>query len=201
MSNKMDEKDFALEEYKTLRKEILDKMDRNYKTLGLGVGGITVLFGLAFQYQVYELFFVLPLFILANAYRYRAEKTAIIIAGEYIRKIENSIYRKDSTTNKNVEDKLFGDMGWENYLNRAGRRKDYEPFAHTGDLIFGGLYVICILGMWNYNQNISLNIPSTDIQLYIPSVLIILSINLIYIIIGIFFWNILSKIKQMKLKW
>ncbi|MCD4809747.1 MAG: hypothetical protein K8R17_07600 [Methanosarcinales archaeon] len=83
--------DFALEEYKTLRKEILDKMERSYKTLSLGVGGITVILGFVFEYKIYELFFVLPFLILANSYRYRAETKAIINAGSYIKKIENSV--------------------------------------------------------------------------------------------------------------
>ena len=100
--------DFALEQYKTLRKEILDKMGLSYRTLSLGVGGITVILGFVFEYKIYELFFVLPLLILANSYRYRAETKCIINAGTYIMKIENSIYRKNSKVNKYNKDKIFG---------------------------------------------------------------------------------------------
>jgi len=145
--------DFALEEYKTLRKEILDKMERSYKTLSLGVGGITVILGFVFEYKIYELFFVLPFLILANSYRYRAETKAIINAGSYIKKIENSIYRKDSTANKSNKDKIFGDMGWENYLESDNKRQIYKPHEHAADIIFASLYSMCIIGAFVYNKN------------------------------------------------
>jgi hypothetical protein len=43
---------FALEEYKSLREEILSKMERNFRILSLGVGGITVILGFVFQYKI-----------------------------------------------------------------------------------------------------------------------------------------------------
>ncbi|RXA20858.1 hypothetical protein EQO05_03835 [Methanosarcina sp. MSH10X1] len=88
-----DKESFALEEYKSLRGEILDKMEKDFRTLSLGVGGITVILGFVFQYEIYELFYILPLLIAANAYRYKAETASILNAGEYICRLENSIYR------------------------------------------------------------------------------------------------------------
>ena len=142
------EMDFALEEYKTLRKEILDKMERSYKILSLGVGGIAVILGFVFGYEIYELFFVLPWLILANAHLYRGETNAIINAGTYIKKIENSIYKKD-----------FGDMGWENYLEKRNKRKIYKPHKHAAYIIFGSLYVMCIIGVFECNKNLLEIVP------------------------------------------
>ena len=83
------EKEFAFEEYKTLRAEISKKMDNHYKILNLGVGGITVLFGLCFQFKIDQLFIVLPFLIIANNYLYKAETIAIINAGNYQDKYSN----------------------------------------------------------------------------------------------------------------
>jgi hypothetical protein len=38
-----EKEDFALEEYKNLRNEILTKMDKCFQILSFGVGGITVI--------------------------------------------------------------------------------------------------------------------------------------------------------------
>ena len=143
-----DKKEFALEEYKTLREEISSKMSNHYKILSLGVGGITVIFGAIFKLKLYELFFVLPFLIFANAYLYKAETHAMINAGSYIKKIENCLYRNKSNSNINRWDKAFGDMGWENYLKRG----IYKPFEYAADIIFGSLYIMSVIGAWNYNQ-------------------------------------------------
>ncbi len=143
--------DFVLEEYKSLREEILAKMEKNFKTLCLGVGGITVILGFVFEYDINELFFVLPLLIVANAYRYKAETASILNAGEYIRKIENSIYRQNSSFSECDTDKAFGDLGWENYLQKDGKRKIYRPHGYTADIIFGSLYFLCVIESWERN--------------------------------------------------
>lgn len=143
--------DFLLKEYISLREEILEKMERNFKTLSLGVGGITVILGFVFKYEINELFFILPLLIFANAYRYRAENDAILNAGEYIQKIENSIYRLNSRSNKCENDYVFGDLGWETYLKKNKKRYLYKPHVYTSDIIFGSLYFICTYESWNRN--------------------------------------------------
>jgi len=169
--------DFALEEYKTLRKEILDKMERSYKTLSLGVGGIAVILGFVFEYKIYELFFVLPWIILANSYRYSAETNAIINAGTYIKKIENYIYRKDSTVtaNKCTKYNISGDMGWENYLENENKRKIYKPHKYAADIIFASLYFMCIIGAFGYNKDL--------LETFLLNIVI-----LFYIVVGLLFW-------------
>jgi hypothetical protein len=138
------EKDsFAVEEYKALREEILNKMEKCYTTLGLGVGGITVILGYVFQFHVYELFFVLPILIYANASRSKAETAAVLNAGDYICKIENSIYRQNSNLDRCDNDNVFGHLGWENYLRIEGKRKNYWAHVYTVDIILGSLYLLC----------------------------------------------------------
>lgn len=43
-------------EYKALRDEILNKMDKQYKIIGLGVGGISILLSFALKEGYYPLF-------------------------------------------------------------------------------------------------------------------------------------------------
>jgi hypothetical protein len=49
--------------------------------------------------------------IFANSYLYKAETQAVVNIGEYLCKIENSIYRKDSCSSKCAVDQVFGDLG------------------------------------------------------------------------------------------
>ena len=163
--------DFALEEYKSLRKEISETIGRGDKTLSLGVGGITVILGFVFEYEIYELFFVLPFLIIANAYRYKADADAIINAGAYIKKIEDSIYRKNSTHPKS-EENVFKYMGWENNIER----KIYKPHEYAADIIFASLYFMCIIGAWQLNKAQLENIPIGTL------------IIAFYVILGWFFW-------------
>jgi hypothetical protein len=134
------EKEFMLEEYRTLRKEILNKMDKQYNILSLGVGGITVIFGAIFSYKAYLLLFVLPFLIFANAFIYLTETRAIINAGKYIKELESKLYAADS-------------MGWEHFLSKhKSRKKIYMLFEYAMDLIFLTLYSFCVVGaeVWYY---------------------------------------------------
>lgn len=143
----MDKQDFAVEEYKHLRTEISEKMGNQYKILSLGVGGITIIAGAVFEFEIYELFLVLPFLIFANAYLYRLETHAIVNAGNYIKKIENAIYRNNSGIIIREGDLKFGNMGWENFVTRP----TYKPFEYAVDVIFGSLYIMSGLCAWKYN--------------------------------------------------
>lgn len=152
----MTKEEFALEEYKSLREEISNKMERNFNTLSLGVGGITVILGFVFKYNINELFFVLPLLILANIYRYKAEYISILNASEYIRKIENSFYRQDCDVSKCDTDKAFGSLGWENYLK--DKRKLYKLHGYAAGVIFGSLYLLSIIELLIRNFGVNMHI-------------------------------------------
>jgi hypothetical protein len=121
---------FALEEYKSLRDEISNKMSSQNKILSLGVGGITVFFGAIFELQQYYLFLVLPFLIFANLYLYKAETRAIIIAGRYLKDLEYLFYENG--------------LGWEHYVEK--KRKHYKAFDGVADLIFGSLFAMSVAG-------------------------------------------------------
>jgi esterase/lipase len=53
--------EFFIEQYKWLRQELLNKKDKQYQVTGLSIGGIATLLGLAFQYDIYALFLLIPL--------------------------------------------------------------------------------------------------------------------------------------------
>ena len=164
---KNNEIQFALEEYKMLRAEISNKMNNQYKILSLGIGGITVLFGIIMKTTMDELFIAMPFLVIANAFLYRTEGEAIINAGLYIRKIEDILYQNHTKVDE------IDKMGWENYLNR----NVYKPFNYVADIIFISLYFLSILKVVYYLS--SLNILNNSIlkiiiiTLYIAIVLIL----------------------------
>jgi hypothetical protein len=68
-----------------------------------------------------------------------AETHAIKNAGAYIREIEDAEY-KNSSGSKPMK------MGWENYVKIKGAI--YKPFEYAADVIFGSLYIFCVIGAW-----------------------------------------------------
>jgi hypothetical protein len=135
-----------LEEYKTLREEQFDKMERQYQITGLGVGGIATLLAAAYQYKIYPIFLILPLVILALMALYEAESCAIIRAGEYIKKLESEII---------IEHK---DLGWERWLassedsclpsEKTGKKfQVYDIIDNASRIILFLLFLVCITGI------------------------------------------------------
>ena len=77
MAEKDDEWELLIEEYKSLRQEQLNKMDKQYQITGLGIGAIATLLAAAYENLIYPLFLILPLVILAFMALYEAESRAI----------------------------------------------------------------------------------------------------------------------------
>ena len=98
----------------------------------MGVGGITVLFGLGFEFKIDQLFLILPFLIIANNYLYKAETIAIINAGNYIKKLESILYSRFNELNPSNK------LGWESYIERPV----YKPFDHVANTIFISLFGI-----------------------------------------------------------
>lgn len=163
-------KEFALTEYKALREEIVGKMDKQYQILSLGIGGITIIFGVIFQLKLYELFLILPFLIFANAYLYRSEYYAIINAGSYIKKIEDTFYKNNSIGGIDNNDEC-SKMGWEKYIDFKRKRSVYVPFMITAHIIFGALFIMCAIGACYY-----ISIPRFFLNIAIFIYLIIISI-------------------------
>lgn len=139
MSDKCDlERDLLLEEYKSLRQEQMNKMDKQYMITGLGIGGIAALLTAAFEKEIYPLFLILPLVILAVMTLYEAESYAIIRAGEYIKAFEENFI----TENKN--------LGWERWLKEKNKGTIYDLIDHSSRSILFFLYIGCILGIYAF---------------------------------------------------
>jgi hypothetical protein len=127
--------DFLIEEYKTLREEILSKVERSIRLQLIGVTAIPLVIGSG---QGFELTFavavspiVTTLFILILLY----ENIGIMRAGKYIRtKIEPAL-RED------------GELGWESWLELDRiNRKPERVFAWASYIAFclyyiGGTYM------------------------------------------------------------
>ncbi|WP_320040514.1 hypothetical protein [uncultured Desulfobacter sp.] len=129
MALSKEETEFAFEEYKTLREEISKKQDNHYKILSLGVGGITLLFGFVFEYNINKLFIVMPFLIIANNSLYLAEKIAMIKVGKYIEKLEENLYSE-----KRV-------LGWQHFI----KIRDYKTFDLVAMIIFFSLFVFSLI--------------------------------------------------------
>jgi hypothetical protein len=144
--------DFILEEYKSLREEELNKMDKQYTIVSLGVGSIGVLLALAFEKGISSLFLILPLIIISSMSLFDAERGAIRNVGKYVYFLEENIIGEEG---------FIAIMGWERwleerknsgYLNpnikiKDQRRKPYINFdcACLSVLLF--YYLACVYGI------------------------------------------------------
>jgi len=137
MTEKVNEEwQLIIEEYKSLRQEQLNKMDRQYQITGLGIGGIATLLAAAYEALIYPLFLILPLVVIAFMALYEAESRAIIRAGEYIKKLEVDVISEHK------------ELGWERWLAAEDQRKSgiYNLIDHSSRFVLFLLYVGCILG-------------------------------------------------------
>jgi hypothetical protein len=108
MPEESKEVDVFLTEYKSLREEIITKMDFCWKILTFETGGTSIVLGFVFAEGAYDLLPLVPFLILASSFIYLSETSAIINAGNYIR---DSI----QTNLKKIlgNDKL---MSWESFV-------------------------------------------------------------------------------------
>jgi hypothetical protein len=145
---KLLERQFLIEEYKALRSEIVNKMEKQYKIVGLGVGGISLLLSFAIKEGYDPLFFVLPLLIIACTLLLISEISSIRNAGEYIRtNIEKTVFKRRKSL-----------LGWETWLSKNEEKlKAYERFRDGSLLILAILYGTCVFfAICCYSDNIYL---------------------------------------------
>jgi hypothetical protein len=150
VSEKDEEWELILEEYKSLRQEQLNKMDKQYQITGIGIGGVATLLAAAYEELIYPLFLILPLVIIAFMALYEAESGAIIRAGEYIKILETDILKKHS------------ELGWERWLATEHKDKTcignkpktriYNLIDHSSRCVLFLLYMGCILGIITFPE-------------------------------------------------
>jgi hypothetical protein len=173
----MDEKEFQfkIEIYKSLREEALAKMERQYKVIGLGVGGIGVLLGIAFQFKVYPLFLIIPLSIIASMVIFDSERGAMFNIGKYMRRIERELICETNV------------QGWENWLIEKAKgdnklkRRTYMHFDYAALSILLVLLVGCIIGIIEFKGDISGFEGLTNFNIRF-------AIALFYSAVGFYFW-------------
>jgi hypothetical protein len=125
-----------VEEYAALRNEVLQKMDKYYDILGLGVGGISILFGLAYEKEINAFFLVLPLVILSNILILDAEKRAVENVGAYIKDVEKEVFNDEP-------------FGWEKWLSQYEDRVKMYKHTHWAALsMLFVLYMLSMGGLW-----------------------------------------------------
>ena len=146
-----------LEEYKSLREEIIEKMERQYQIVGLGVGGVSLLLGFAFESKYYALFWFLPLIIISCMILFSTERTAIQNVGNYIRSLEKKFIKDE-------------EIGWERWLTSdKNRLKTYDHNEISSLFILYILYMISVFGIAAYaSAPLAQNwIKNTIIAIYI----------------------------------
>ena len=108
-------RDFILEEYKSLREEELNKMDKQYTIVSLGVGSIGVLLSIAFEKNISSLFYILPLLIISSMSLFDAERGSIPNVGKYVRFLEEKIIGEEG---------FIHIKGWERWLDEIDRAEN-----------------------------------------------------------------------------
>lgn len=99
---------FAVEEYRTLRKEVENTKANIFRTISFGLTGVPGLYFFSQQFDVQEITVPLPFVVLVIGYMYLSENHALMRCGKYIR--------------ENLEP-LFGHQpGWENWISNDERK-------------------------------------------------------------------------------
>lgn len=99
---------FAVEEYRTLRKEIENTKANIFRTIGFGLGGVPGLYFFSQQFDVPEITIPLPFIVLIIGYMYLSENHALMRCGKYIK--------------ENLEPLFAHRPGWENWLSDNERK-------------------------------------------------------------------------------
>lgn len=134
-----------LEEFKSLRSEELNKMDKQYQIIGLGTTGAGALAAVAFKENVYSLFIILPILIITIMGLYHIEKISIKNVGEYLLVLED-MYIKTKLEDKKI--KLNGEtLGWEKWINRPERCYIYAWSEIISTLSLFIIFFLCVYGM------------------------------------------------------
>lgn len=163
--------ELILEECKTLRNEELNKMDKQYQIVGLSVGGIATLLGLAIQYNVYPLFIILPIIIISAMSLYHFERLSILNVGLYIYNLENIFLQNKIKTDAKI-------LGWETWIRKESKsRYTYAFIELISTFSLFSIYLLCVYGI--------LASPSSVVGFkFFNSSLFRYSISLFYIFFG-----------------
>jgi len=165
----MDDNDFLLAQFSTLREEIKETKARIYRTLGFGITAVPTAHYLAQSYNIDILAITLPILVLVVGLMYLSENHSLMRCGRYIRE------QIESHTNV---------IGWEEWLSTP----DIFKKRAVDIFLFYSFYILFLM---YYMSSLFLT-AKFCIEKYSKEFSIIIII--IYIVLGIlsaifFFWN------------
>jgi len=127
----MEQKNFIIEEYRTLREEIRETKSRIYRTIVAGLTVVPAANALGEKYDITVLLVSLPILVLVVAFLYLSEFHGLMRCGRYIR--------------ENIEPHVDKVVGWENWLSTPDetKKRTVDLFAFVS---FNILYAVYFVG-------------------------------------------------------
>ena len=133
----MDESQFLMEEYKTLREEIRETKARIFKLVGFGIFAVPVAHFVAQTYRLDVVILSLPLLVIVVALLYLSENHALMRCGCYIRehiepKVEDTIGEVillEKGSDRSIEPKVKDTIGWETWLENGFGRRTVDKYV------------------------------------------------------------------------
>ena len=173
MSNKSKEVEIILTEYKSLRQEILQKMDACWKILTFETGGTSLVFGYVFANKEYRLLLIIPFLILVSSFLHLSETSTIINAGNYIRdNIEKDL--KKLLRGKEHE---YKSMSWESFVEEEEGVDPYKYVHISTVCLFIGMFWISIFLSIGFKEEMGIPPP-----VYWPFHLLLLGYSIAFIV-------------------
>ncbi len=106
----MNNQEYLIEEYKSLREEIKETKSRIFKTMAFGLSIVPATNFLAMTYELDIILFTTPILVIVLALLYLSENHGLMRCGRYI-------YYE-------IEKKIGEEVGWEHWLER---KSHYDP--------------------------------------------------------------------------
>jgi len=168
---------YLFNEYDSLRHETEIKMGRLYMLLSLGIGGISVLLGVAFKENFPFLFFVIPVLVIASFVIFISELIGIHRIESYQKKVENRILKD-----------VF--LGWEKYLGDTSNRVPDHLMLLGGILTFSFIFLATtFLGykLGNSSEIFGSPLPHESWKFFVSIISILFTLGFIFPIL--YSWN------------
>lgn len=168
---------YLFDEYYFLRHEIEIKTGRLYLLLSLGIGGISILLGIAFEQKLYLLFFVIPVLVIASFVMFISELLGVHRIESYQKNVENRILKD-----------VF--LGWEKYLGDTSNRVPDRLMLIGGILTFSFIFfATTFLGykLGNSSDIFSSQLSPESWKFFISIVSILFTLGFIFPIL--YSWN------------
>lgn len=121
-------REFALQQYLTLREEIKETKERLFKVMTFGIIGVPAANYLSDRFNIPEVLLALPVLVLIIALMYLAENHGLMRCGRFIR--------------TEIEPRYPEVVGWERWLEESDERRSVDRYvAYSFFLLFVVYYV------------------------------------------------------------